>query len=673
MADNSTLLNEVQISGTKQVFSNNKGNIKVNIENTILSQVPNVIDLISKLPAVQLSPDKEKVSIIGRGEPLIYLDNQRITVNDLNSLSTNEIKTIEIVHNPSSKYEAEGRSVIIITRNKGVGNGAKITLLTTNSYKRHFETRNGLNVNVKKNKFEFKGNLQYNYLNLWESNSNDFNIIDEDIATNYRVYSIGARIQTILNGGVYYQLNDSDYLSANLSKRFQGGDFGNTTNSYIRQHAAEDFISTINNNQGEQPLFNSNVNFNKKFKKLNGEIFLGAQYVRFSHDLTSNIYNNYNQTGSVLSQDRQQNYGVDVVSGRADFNKSFENKMKLEIGTSFSSASSNSIFNETDYMPLVLVRSDYNYAEQIYAAYAQVSGKIKKANYSVGLRAENTNVKGGDGSASLTIKKSYTDFFPKAALDFPLADGSLSFNYAKSIVRPNYTALSQITTYINPFFEWANNPNINPTIRKELSATLQVKDKSIGLTYYHVNDPVYYAINYNQGIKRLRMINTNYESESGFNLNLTVPFKTKAWTSTNTITGILNKVKDPAAVISKARPSLYVYSNNQFKLPAGYTLMISGWATTKSEEGIFKRNAMYAIDTAVSKTFLKRLSTTLSFNNLLSTQESKENFTVNNIVSKGVYYADVREVSLSLKYAFGNMKESKYKNKEVNENMNRMK
>jgi hypothetical protein len=673
MADNSTLLSEVQISGTKQLFSNNKGNLKLNVENTILAQVPNAVELIAKLPSVQLSSDKEKVSIIGRGEPLIYLDNQRITVNDLNSLSTNEIKTIEIVHDPSSKYEAEGRSVIVITRTKTTAAGAKVVLSTTNSFKRYFQTRNGLNVNVKKNKFEFKGNLQYNYLNLWESNSNDFDITKDDIATNYRVYSIGARIQTILNGGVYYQLNETDYLSANLSKRFQNGDFINTTNTYVEQPGSKDFVSTKNNNQGEQPLFNSNITFNKKLKTSNADVFLGAQYVRFAHDVTNSIYNDYNQTGTVLSQNNQQNYGVDVVSGRADFDKAWKNEVKLEIGTSLSSATSNSITNQTNYTPVLHLGSNFDYAEQIYAAYTQVSGKIKKVKLSAGLRAENTNVNGRNDDASLTVKKNYTDVFPKANIDFPLADASLSFNYAKSIVRPNYTSLSQITTYINPFFEWANNPNLKPTIRKELSATLQVKDKSVGLTYYHVNDPVYYAVNYEEGVKRLRMINTNYESESGFNLNLTIPFKGKIWTSTNTFTGIINKVNDPAAVVSKAKPYLYVYSNNQFKLPAGYTLMVSGWGTTKSEEGIFKRNAMFAVDTAVSKTFVKKMTTTLSFNSILSTQESKENFTINNIVSKGIYYADVREISLSLKYAFGNIKDSKYKNKEVNENLNRIK
>jgi hypothetical protein len=127
------------------------------------------------------------------------------------------------------------------------------------------------------------------------------------------------------------------------------------------------------------------------------------------------------------------------------------------------------------------------------------------------------------------------------------------------------------------------------------------------------------------------------------------------------------------AIINRVKPYVYLYSNNQFKLPAGYTIMISGWGVTKREEGIFERNAMYAVDTAVSKTFFKKLSATLSFNSLLSTQQAKETFTINSIVSQGIYFADVREISLGLKYAFGNIKDSKYKNKEVDENMNRIK
>src|SRR5690606_18663615 len=107
---------------------------------------------------------------------------------------------------------------------------------------------------------------------------------------------------TILHGGFYYHLNEKDYLSADVNKRYQHGDFVNTTNTSIKQPGVEDHIFTRNDNQGERPLLNASVNFNKNFKELDGQLFLGAQYARFAHDRNNTIYNSYNQNTNALSQ-----------------------------------------------------------------------------------------------------------------------------------------------------------------------------------------------------------------------------------------------------------------------------------------------------------------------------------------------------------------------------------
>ena len=94
-----------------KAFTNKNGNIKIDVANSIFNSVPNTVDLLSRLPKVQISPDKESITVIGKGTPIIYIDNQIVTMNDLNSLSVDDIKTIEIINNPSSKYEANGRVV----------------------------------------------------------------------------------------------------------------------------------------------------------------------------------------------------------------------------------------------------------------------------------------------------------------------------------------------------------------------------------------------------------------------------------------------------------------------------------------------------------------------------------------------------------------------------------
>lgn len=669
---------EVKIRSPKQVLFNHNGNIKVNVENSVLAMVSNPIDLMAKLPAVQVSADRESLSIVGRGVPLIYLGQQQISMNDLNSMSVSDIKSIEIINNPSAKYEAEGRSVILITRNSNQQDCFKADLTETASFKRYYHNRAGINLNYKKNKLELRGNVQYNHLNLWESNSNDFTIHDRSVNSAYRVYSEGPRSQVIVGGGLYYQFNESDYLSIYTSKRFQDEHFKISTNSFNKQpatainSAVEDKVVTTSLNDDKKPFYNANLNYNKKFKEINGQLFLGAQYAKFATGLTSNISNDYNGTGSVLSQDRIQDFNVDVWSGRADFEKQMLGDGKWEIGAAVSAAHSSSVFNGMSYNPIAASASAFQYKEHIYGAYTQLSGKLNRITYTGGLRMENTRV-AGEGDATMGMNLNYTNFFPRASLDIPFAEHqSLNLGYAKSISRPDYSTSSQITTYINPFFEWSRNINIMPEIKDEWSATAQINDKSLALSYYSTKNPVYGEVTYNDESGILRMAPRNYERERGLSMTLTVPLNYKIWSSTNVVSGIWGKVQDPAATINKSAPYIYAYTNHQLQLPGGYIFTVNGWALTKRNEGVFAHNAAYALDFGLTKTYFKQLTCSMAYNSLLSTRESTENFSVNGVASKGIYYSDVREFSIALRFSFGRIKDSNYKNKEVSEDPNRI-
>ena len=285
---------------------------------------------------------------------------------------------------------------------------------------------------------------------------------------------------------------------------------------------------------------------------------------------------------------------------------------------------------------------------------------------------ENTLV-AGEGDATMGMNLKYTNFFPRASLDIPLAEHqSLNLGYAKSISRPNYSTASQITTYINPFFEWSRNINIKPEIKDEWSATAQINDKSLALSYYSTKNPVYGEVTYNEESGILRMAPRNYERERGLSMTLTVPLNYKIWSSTNIISGIWGKVQDPAATINKSVPYIYAYTNHQLQLPMGYIFTVNGWALTKRNEGVFAHNAAYALDFGLTKTYFKQLTCSATYNSLLSTRESTENFSVNGVASKGIYYSDVREFSISLRFSFGRIKDSNYKNKEVSEDPNRI-
>ncbi len=240
-------LKEVTIISKRKTFTNSNGNIKVDIANSIFKAVPNLMDLLSKLPGIQISADRENISIVGIGNPLIYIDNQRVGINDLNTLSVDDIKTIEIIKNPSSKYEAEGRAVILITRKLSRKEGFEMRINEVASLKKRFNNYLGINSNIKKNKTEIKLNFNFNQLNPWESISNNFEIPNSNIQSNFLAESYTKRRQFILGSSIFHQINEDDYFSFNINGRLQNDLDKNITNTFNKQYNIQNNIDYCTN------------------------------------------------------------------------------------------------------------------------------------------------------------------------------------------------------------------------------------------------------------------------------------------------------------------------------------------------------------------------------------------------------------------------------------------
>ncbi|MEZ7497934.1 TonB-dependent receptor [Flavobacterium sp. Arc3] len=670
----STKLKEVMVSSQNKLFTNKNGNIKVDVANSIYNSTPSTLGLLAKMPNIQVSTDKESITVIGKGNPLIYIDNQKVGINDLNSLAVDAIKSIEIINNPSSKYEASGRVVILIARKLSKKEGFETTLSEIASFKKYFNNYLGINSTLKKNKFEFKANFDYNQVKIWESNGNNFTIPSNDIISNYLVKAVTKRPQFIFGGAAFYKINEEDYFSLNFGRRSQKDIFDIKTQTYNPQQSTINEVNTFNANDEKRSFSNGFLNYNHKIKSIDGILFSGFQYSKFNQEIASVISNNYNNTGFELSQNRNQKINIAVFSGRFDFEKEFKNKTKLEFGALYLRANSNTNFFVQNESPISIINSDYNYKEKNSAVYSQFSGSIKKINYSFGLRAENTIVKGKyQSEKALLIDKNYTNLFPKVTVEIPIdSTNTINLNYGKSISRPNFSSTSQVSAYINPYFVWSNNINLDPTITDEVALSYQYKEKSVKVSYNKISNPVYYGSSYDSAQNILTLKNTNFEKETGFNLEFTVPFKYKFWTVTNTLNFALSKIEDSQAVVNEAKPYLYYYSNHSFKLPKEIEVSLTGWGLTKQQQGIFERSALFTMDFAISKTLFKHFDCAISYNDIFKQMKFNENFTINTISAKGIYYTDSNLVSVSVKYSFGKIKNPEFKEKNIDENSSRI-
>ena len=675
LTESVTNLNEVEVIAAKPVVTNDNGNLKIDVTNPVFASIPNSIDLLARLPNVQISPDRESISILGKGFPLIYVGNQRITMEEFNSLSIDDISTVEIIRNPSAKYEADGRAVLLITRKIGDYEGFKINLSETASFKRNFNNYTTINGSFNKQRLTLKANFAYNDLLQWESHQFEFAIPEANILSDYLILvDKNDRVELNSGGGLYYQINDNDYLSINFSNRKQTNDAKIDTDTFLSRDDQEDDIKTFSNNENIKDFSSANLNYNiKLYPQTN--LFAGVQYSSYTQRLDTEIANNYNNSGFTFSEQRKQRYNINVLAYRMDIEKTFGTNLKLDFGTNISNANANALtdiqFQDTNMNTKV----NYDYIENNNAFYSMLSGELSKnINFNLGLRVENNKVKGKDDSEAIPlVNRESTDLFSKGNLTIKVdSTKRLNFNYAKSISRPNYSNASSIQVFFNPFLEGEGNVNLLPTITEELSGGFQFHNNSITVEYFNRQNPIYYTIGYTAGADRAVFSLKNLEKESGYSINFTVPITKGKWTSSNSISLSAIRIQDSEATGTAATPYVYCYTDHQFKIGKDTTLSLGGWVLTKRSEGIFKRNAMAIFNASITKTFFKKLNCSVRLNDITRGMNHEEGYAINGVVANGVYFVDAQEIAFSLKYNFGQTKDPNYKNKEIDENLNRI-
>ena len=670
-----TELESVEVVALKNPITSKNGNFKIDVQNSVFSAMVDPLEVLSKLPNVQISPERESISVIAKGSPLIYLGNQRISIDEFAALSVDTIESIELINNPSPKYEAEGRVVILIQLKKNTEQGTTVTLGETLSFRQNTNNYISSNGNHSNGKWNLRANLNYNAIGQWESNTFAFSIPEEDIFSDYLVLiPDNKRVQ--INGGLgfYYPIDDNDYISFNTIFRRQTDDAGFDTETFVQNGNEVDEIISESENDNRRDYFSGNFNFNKKLSpKLN--LFAGIQYSSFNQKLQTDISNNYNDDGFVLDQTRNQDYKIESLATRVDFEQTISDNLQLDFGASWNEANADAFSQVTQIEASNEDIISYDYEESLYAIYANTATNLgEKVNFNVGARMEYNQVEGQlENDPQPLVERKNTRIFPKAGLNFNIdSTKTLSVNYARSINRPRFSQTSSVRVFINPFLEAGNNVDLVPTITDEISTNLQVGNTSIFGSVYTKQNPRYFMIGYNENDTAALLAEKNLDKESGFYAGLTVPFSHKSWSSTNSVSLNYNKIKDSSAVFTKAQPYLYLYTNQQLKVAKDTIVSVGGYALTPRKEGIIERNEMVVLNASVTTTLFKKLQCALRFNDITKAMNYDESYSINGVEANGTYYADGREMALSITYTFGRNSENKFKNKNVDENLDRI-
>ncbi|MFY7757586.1 MAG: outer membrane beta-barrel family protein, partial [Flavobacterium stagni] len=314
----------------------------------------------------------------------------------------------------------------------------------------------------------------------------------------------------------------------------------------------------------------------------------------------------------------------------------------------------------------------FNYKENINALYVNYNRLIKKFNFQLGLRMENTN---SDGNLTSTqqnndtrVRRHYTDLFPSGGITFNQNESnSWAVTYSRRIERPSYNSLNPFEYQIDELSVSKGNPFLQPQFVHNITASHTYKYKlNTSLSYSYVSD-FFAQVTEAVGQNKSRMTTKNVANQETINLGISYPFTVKNWWSVYLSVNAFRSKYIPTdpSFTGITQETLNIYGQNNFKLPKGINLEVSGWFNSPSVwGGTYRTASLGSLDMAVQKKFLKdKMTLRLAVSDIFYTSPWTGKTEFANVIINGRGGSDSRQVRFSLAYNFGNDQVKKVQNR----------
>src|SRR5690554_448749 len=435
-------------------------------------------DVLDNIPSVEVDADgnvslrgNESVKVLIDGKPSGMASN---IADALKMLSAESIDKVEVITNPSARYEAEGGAGIInIVLKKGSNDGinGSVTLNAGDP------TSYGAvaTLNIRDTNYNFYTNLGYTKNKTFGNSMNETEYFDENGTTSQFVneYSRNSRDREGFNGNFGFDWNLTDKLSWNqgFTYRKSKGDNPRTLN-YDNYDANYNLLYSNVRQTGEDDLKETaeySTDFTYKFDEKGHEIFVSGSVSKDLDIEDSNITtfdgNNIIQASDITKATENQLRHI----ARVDYVLPLGENSQFEAGylgnfnrlnTKFDISSLN---DAGVYVPNELFRNDLEYKEQVHALYTQYGNKVNQLSYMVGLRWEATEVDVNQHTTQDFNNKTYNDFFPSAFLNYEFSPTeNVSASYSRRVRRPRGRMLNPVSNYSSSINFFMGNPNLDP-------------------------------------------------------------------------------------------------------------------------------------------------------------------------------------------------------------------
>ncbi|HEU4574301.1 MAG TPA: TonB-dependent receptor [Chitinophagaceae bacterium] len=703
-------LQGVVVTASKPLLTMDIDKKTFNVDKNIVTAGGTAVDVMRNVPSVQVDIDGNVK--LRNAAPQIYIDGRPTTLT-LDQIPADAIESVEVITNPSAKYDASGGNAgilnIVLKKNKKIGYNGNLMA----GVDRRGGYNAGGNFNLRQNKINFSATFMSNQMRNRATGSTDRLNYTDTSQTNISQESVSKTKGGFMFGrvGLDYFVSNRTTLSLagiKVHGKFKPGDVLDiNTLATMPSGSFDSYSQRISNAERE---FNANglqLGMKHNFPKAGEEWTADLNYFS-GHNQGNSLYTTdyYGKTGNVDGTQLQKNISDGnnkFLTVQTDYVKPFSEKTKLETGlraqiSTIKNLNENYLqqVGATDFEKIQSATSNYKNTNNVYAAYVSVTSHIgKNFGYQLGLRGESSDYKGNLLNAGDKYSNNYPlSLFPSVFLSQKLKnDQELQFSVTRRINRPNFFQLIPYTDYTDSLNITRGNPDLVPefTNSAEFSYSKMFNRSNTflaSLYYKHTNHLItrYLSVDYNPLSGKNDYINTyiNANSSYSYGAEFTSINTIKKWWDISTNINLYNSKINTDNITGASQDALWsVFGkvNNNFKLPKNYTIQLSADYQSKtnlpinnsqgfgppmgqaqsSSQGYIR--PFYGVDIAFKKTFLKNnaAAVTLSFNDIFATRKSDQHSEGLGFVQDFNRLNNPQMVRLNFTLRFGKMDMSLFK------------
>ncbi|SDM07139.1 Outer membrane receptor proteins, mostly Fe transport [Daejeonella rubra] len=625
------MLGEVTVRAVKPFIERKVDRLVVNVENSSVSAGSTALEVLQRAPGVTVDQN-DNIAMQGKQGVLVMIDGKQTymsnadVANLLRNMPSSQIETIELITNPSAKYDAAGNSGIInIKTKKSNSVGTNGTLTAGAGYGDNYRSNAGLTLNHRNKDINLFGN--YNFSSTDRAQNM---IINREVSNSITKTYFGQQGNSFrkndsnnFKAGLDIFLNKSNTLGFLMNGYSNSGTelYNNTTFIGRSFSQADSSVIAINDGRSQYRNMAYNLNYKSVLDTSGKELSVDLDYSRFNANERT-LYDNHfvNYIGPDRAPSLIKNSTPALINIKAlkiDYSMPLNKTMKFEAGLKSSIVKTDNDFRFEEFKTNnwendVRRSNQFVYDENVNAAYTNLNKQFKSTTVQLGLRAEQTNSKGNSITTSKLVERSYIDIFPSVFINQTLSKNhDMGLSYSRRIDRPSYDALNPFIYFLDQYTYNQGNPFLNPqyTNNYELSYNYK-KTYNLTLNYSLTRDVITEVLLPDTAKKALFQTNENLDKQIHYGVNLTAPVTlSKWWSSSNNIQLYYLGFRSPnlrGQELNSGKVALQLNSQHKFIITSTLSAELIADYRSPFEYGTLKLSSQYGIDLGISKSLLKK-------------------------------------------------------------------